>query len=117
MPINRCLRGSSQDALLDLINYIYEGLDRKQHVISVLIDLSKAFDTVDHVILMEKLHEYGIRGLSHKWIANYLCNRSQRVRVNNSFSPIHSVSLGVPQGSLLGPILFLLYVNDVTNVS
>ena len=80
-----------------------------------LIDLSKAFDTINHDILLKKLNFYGIRGVPNSWFANYLSNRKQFTEINNCKSALTNISTGVPQGSILGPILFLLYINDINN--
>ena len=89
----------------------------KEHVIGIFLDLSKAFDTLDHAILLHKLQSYGIRGMALAWIRDYLDNRKQYVTFNNINSSFLSISCGVPQGSILGPLLFLLYVNDISNAS
>ena len=81
------------------------------------IDLKKAFDTVDHNILANKLEHYGIRRLAKYWVCSYLENRRQYVCINDSNSECLDVKCGVPQGSILGPALFILYVNDMCNVS
>ena len=78
--------------------------------------LKNTFDTVDHKILLKKLNHYGIRGIAQSWFHNYLKNRKQCVQINNVKSNINSIDMGVPQGSVLGPILFLLYINDIPNV-
>jgi len=83
----------------------------------IFIDLSKAFDTLDHDILLKKLEFYGIRGLSNDLLKSYLTNRKQYVIYNNQKSNLEDIKLGVPQGSILGPLLFLLYVNNMTNIS
>ena len=100
-----------------LVDNITEALDQGERVVGVFLDFSKAFDTVDYNILFEKMEKYGISGVELKWCEDYLSNRLQYVTYNNHKSSYEKINCGVPQGSIFGPILFLLYINDLKNVS
>ena len=108
---------STETALHQFIAKVYKYLDEKYQVAGVFLDLSKAFDSLDHEILLYKSNNVGIRGLPLQLLSSYLTDRVQTVYCNSSFSTFGTIKQGVPQGSILGPVLFLIYVNDVVHAS
>ena len=108
---------SCETALLRVQNDILMALDSKKCVILLLLDLSAAFDTVDHEILLLRLHsKFGIKGKAHAWLSSYIIERTQFVQINGTNSSVHHLKYGVPQGSVLGPLLYLLYTSPLGDI-
>ena len=108
---------STYMAVMNMYDGLSTAIDNKEFAVGVFIDLSKAFDSLDHDILLQKLSHYGIRGVVLNLFRSYLQNRYQYVAYNDSNSPLERIVCGVPQGSVLGPVLFLIYINDIVNSS
>ena len=106
---------STEQAILELTDNLKMKIDDNEAICSIFLDLSKAFDTLNNQILLRKLYRYGIRGVPLQWLKSYLESRTQYVEVENAKSNPLSIQCGVPQGSTLGPLLFLIYINDMPN--
>lgn len=108
---------STSQAIIESIEKITDAIDNKQYAIGIFIDLKKAFDTINHNILVNKLEKIEIRGIANEWIKSYLDRRQQFVKLGKYCSKCLDIACGVPQGSILGPKLFILYINDICQVS
>ena len=108
---------STEHAILHLVDQINCSFEKNLFTLGIFIDLSKAFDTVDHKILITKLENYGVKGTNLQWFKSYLENRKQFIAYENFSTSYINISCGLPQGSILGPLLFLVYVNDLNKAS
>ena len=104
---------STVQALLNHMQFMYDSIDSGNFVISVFLDFKKAFDTVDHKILLSKFNFYGINRVSQEWLKSYLSEKNQITVIDGITSSSSSISHGVPQGSVLGPLLFLIFIKDL----
>ena len=108
---------STEMAVNAITNQIINSFENKESAYCIFLDFAKAFDTVNHELLINKMEYYGIRGMPLEWFRSYLNNRQQYTEIDDTLSNIDSIKCGVPQGSILGPLLFLLYINDIVNTT
>jgi len=108
---------STEQAIAEITDNLKKAIDNNLFTCGVFLDFAKAFDTVNHNILLTKMEKYGIRGLPLQWFTNYLTNHQQYVSMDGTESSKQKVVCGIPQGSSLGPLLFLTYINNIPNCS
>ena len=108
---------STSHALIHLMNRISSAIDQRETTVGVFLDLSKAFNTLDHQILFTKLEHYGIRDVALQWRKSYFSCRQQFVQINQTCSLMQTIKGGAPQGSIVGPLFFILYINDLPKAS
>ena len=107
----------TQHVILDIVNTIHSNMNNRKYSCGTFIDLKKAFDTVNHDILLTKLEHYGIRGIINSWLRSYLSDRRKSIEIDKCISETETIVCGVPQGSELEPLSFLLYINDIRKSS
>ena len=110
-----------EQAITELVGYILQSKNHNEHCAGIFLDLSKAFDTLDHSILLQKLERYGIRGTAHDWFSSYLSGRQLVAKITTGPSQIvksdnYEITCGAAQGSCLGPLLFIIFMNDLTQL-